>query len=141
MHLNLAVAQTSLPSLIPILKSFRYFGIEIFPSTSSTAIRKVYIIVQKKILNAGPISQTHSKLLLFYDASCSSSGLLGKTSLVNLQIYMERKEASLKTHNSSMRQDTWRAGPAKFLVVLLVLCTTFSLYMVQSEFLGLLENN
>lgn len=39
MHLNSAAHQVPLPSHIPVVKSFKYLGIQIFPSTSSIAIK------------------------------------------------------------------------------------------------------
>ena len=44
MHLNSAARKAPLPSHIPVIKSFRYLGVEIFPSTSSVAIKSFQVI-------------------------------------------------------------------------------------------------
>lgn len=50
MHLNSLASQIPLPSHIPIVKSFRYLGIDIFPSTFSIAIQNfkgIYSHIEK----------------------------------------------------------------------------------------------
>ena len=50
MHLNNAASQIPLPSHIPVVKNFKYLGIDIFPSTSSIAIKNfqgIYSRIEK----------------------------------------------------------------------------------------------